>query len=319
MPQGIRPLGPALQAQKRHEKEMHYRGTRGIVKRPPSQDGLEMDERVEAPTIAEYGTQIRSGLAVLQATSFATAPDQPLHSPLESWDSNNLARNGVNPLFFDPSADFKDIPNDLDWFFQDVLQKTPSAVSEYEAVSEPIGIFPYFQQDLDLALDSQRLDVNFIDPAIESRSSVRRDFEQSSSSAQRISYSSTIFISTIITHTLLFFIDPARSRLRWLSCFRSQSLLLGRHCQTNFDIATKVHHDLRFRMCRISQYHLCIFSHINLERDIPASGSSLVLADPAIDSGIWKMASTRKYHELAHIFHGTVITVRAIFLHDTCC
>lgn len=162
---------------------MHYRGTRGIVKRPPSQDGLEMDERVEAPTIAEYGTQIRSGLAVLQATSFATAPDQPLHSPLESWDSNNLARNGVNPLFFDPSADFKDIPNDLDWFFQDVLQKTPSAVSEYEAVSEPIGIFPYFQQDLDLALDSQRLDVNFIDPAIESRSSVSRDFEQSSSSA----------------------------------------------------------------------------------------------------------------------------------------
>jgi hypothetical protein len=55
MPQGIRPLGPALQAQKRHEKEMHYRGTRGIVKRPPSQDGLEMDERVEAPTIPEYG------------------------------------------------------------------------------------------------------------------------------------------------------------------------------------------------------------------------------------------------------------------------
>jgi hypothetical protein len=61
---------------------------------------------------------------------------------------NYFETDNVNPLFFDASTDFQDIPNNLDWFFQDVMQKTPSAcsISEHDAIMEP-ALFPFLQQE----------------------------------------------------------------------------------------------------------------------------------------------------------------------------
>ena len=178
---------------------------------------------------------------------------------------NRLAGNGVNPLLFNPSADFQDFPNDLDWFFQDVLKTRRSAASEDEAVPEPIGMFPYFQQELDLALDSTSgwmLISSILRSSLEGR-----DFKQS---VLQPNESRTILRSLFqqLSPHFPFLHRPGLVRIEMPPLLLVAIIALGATLSddsTNFEIATKVHDYLHFRMCRVSQYHSLqyIFSHIN--------------------------------------------------------
>jgi hypothetical protein len=121
--------------EKRHAKGMHYRSTGGVVKPTATKNMVNNDEQISP---------------MAPSPKNMPQPDHPEFQPsdLSMMGHDYFEIDKVNPLFFDASTDFQDMPNDLDWFFQDVMQKTPSAcsVSEYDAVMEP-AMFPYLQQE----------------------------------------------------------------------------------------------------------------------------------------------------------------------------
>jgi hypothetical protein len=134
--------------EKRHAKGMHYRSTGGVVKPAMTEDMAKNDEEVSSTAIACQNMS-PSEPPDFQPGSISMAEDQYVSSISGSLMGRDyFETNEVNPLFFDASTDFQDMPNDLDWFFQDVMQKTPSAcsVSEYDTVMEP-ALFPYLQQE----------------------------------------------------------------------------------------------------------------------------------------------------------------------------
>jgi hypothetical protein len=134
--------------EKRHAKGMHYRSTGGVVK-PTTTEGIVKNDEQVSSTAINCQNMSPSEPPEFQPSSLSMAEDQYVGNISGSLMGHDYFEiDKVNPLFFDASTDFQDMPNDLDWFFQDVMQKTPSAcsVSEYDTVMEP-ALFPYLQQE----------------------------------------------------------------------------------------------------------------------------------------------------------------------------
>jgi hypothetical protein len=134
--------------EKRHAKGMHYRSTGGVVKPTTTEDIVKSDEHVSS--IAPSPQNIsQSDHPEFQSSDLSMPGDQYVGNISDSMMSHDYFEiDKVNHLFFDASTDFQDMPNDLDWFFQDVMQNTPSAcsVSGYDAVME-LAMFPYLRQE----------------------------------------------------------------------------------------------------------------------------------------------------------------------------
>jgi hypothetical protein len=134
--------------EKRHAKGMHYRSTGGVVKPTTAEDVVKNDEQM-SPMAPSPQNMSQSDHPEFQPSDLAMTRDQYVGNISGSMMGHDYFEiDKVNPLFFDASTDFQDMPNDLDWFFQDVMQKTPSAcsASEYEPVMEP-AMFPYLRQE----------------------------------------------------------------------------------------------------------------------------------------------------------------------------
>jgi hypothetical protein len=243
---------------------MHYRSTGGVVKRPASQDGVEMNVNTEDSSIPSFVSQTKSRVSGFLTNQVATAPHTTLQDATESWNFDNYSGSGVNPLFFDPAADFQDIPNDLDWFFQDVLQKTPSAASEYEAAPCPIDMFPYLQQDFDMNIDTTS-------PWVQVSSILRSSLDGLSPEIlngpffgpANLTKCYDLYFNNYHPH-FPFLHRPSLIPIEMPPLLVVAIVALGATLSedpTNFEFATKIHDDLRFRMCRVRRgsSHLKVF------------------------------------------------------------
>ena len=241
--------------QKRHEKGMHYRSTGGVV-RPTVQDNVIQDDNKDELMAMDSEIDLRTDPANFQQSSPPLADDQCLGNISGSMMSGDYFRIGrANPLFFDASTDFQDVPNDLDWFFQDVLQKTPSAASEYDAVPQPV-LFPYLQQEsvglslygegpwttvssiLRSSLDGMPPDVlnsRFFDP-------------------DNLADFFDLYFHNYHPH-FPFLHRPTLIPVETPPLLLTAIVALGStlsHDPDHFAIATKIHDDLRWRVCRVS-------------------------------------------------------------------
>jgi hypothetical protein len=139
-----------------------------------------------------------------------------------------------------------------------VLQKTPSTASEYEAVPDSMAMFPYLQQDLDLAPENSS-------PWIAVSSILRSSLDGLSSDILNSQFFSP---SNLVQFYDLYFnnyhphfpflhrpsLVPIEMPLLLLVAIIALGATLSGD-PTNFEIAAKVHDDLRFRMCRVSRDH----------------------------------------------------------------
>lgn len=146
------------------------------------------------------------------------------------------------------------------------MQKTPSAASGYEAVPDPMAMFPYPGQDLDLGIDSTS-------PWVAISPILRSSLDGLSAdvlSSQFFNPSNLVqfydlYFNNYDPH-FPFLHRPSLVPIEMPPLLLLAIVALGATLSTdptNFEIATRVHDDLRFRMCRVSQDHsICTVTSI---------------------------------------------------------
>lgn len=219
------------------------------MKRAASQDGFEEDDSERTP-VPECGFPARPGPS--EFASLAITQEPTFQDTATPWE---FSGTGVNPLFFDPSIDFQDVPNDLDWFFQDVLQKTPSAASDHEAATDSMNMFPYLQQDLNLTFDT------LTSPWVNVSAILRSSLEGLSPDLlnspffgpSNLAKCYELYFNNYHPH-FPFLHRPSLVPIDMPPLLLVAIIALGATLSedlVNFEIATRIHDDLRFRMCRV--------------------------------------------------------------------
>jgi hypothetical protein len=244
---------------------MHYRSTGGVV-RPTVQDDVIEDDNKDSSMAVDPQVDIGTETANFQPCSPPLADDQYLGNISGSMMSGDYFGIGrANPLFFDASADFHDVPNDLDWFFQDILQQTPSVASEYDAVSEPV-LFPYLQQEnvgFSLYGESPWTTVSSI---------LRSSLDGMSPDAlnsrffdpDNLANFFDLYFNNYHPH-FPFLHRPTLIPVETPPLLLTAIVALGSTLSPDTDhfvIATKIHDDLRWRVCKVSySSHSCFSAH----------------------------------------------------------
>ncbi|RDW85534.1 hypothetical protein BP5796_03859 [Coleophoma crateriformis] len=296
---------------KRHEKGMHYRSTGGVVRAKVKQDITICQEGETVVLSNSQPLSLADDLYPTMDESHSLIPDQDeLNQTLPVLNNNQGNMLGpslryaefglekVNPLFFDNTTDLQDIPTDLEWFFEDVLQNTPSA-HESEGISEPV-FYPFLQHE-DFNADSPSENSPWFAISIDLRKNLAGLSSHVLDSPwfrpKNLADFYELYFNNYHPHFPVFH-RPTMIPSEIPPLLLMAIVTLGSTLSSDaslFSITTQIHEYFRWTVCGSKMF----------QPPAPLWCLQALLLIQAHG----KMFSSRKHHELAHIFHGAIITL----------
>ncbi|KAK2741785.1 zf-C2H2 Zinc finger, C2H2 type [Myotisia sp. PD_48] len=251
-----------------------------------------------------------------------TSPCQMLSQPImrtPGMPENIPVDGGSNPLFFDSSMDIIGQSNDIDWFFEGVpLELSPLQTVDFNgpSTSHPSSIFIPPTSPYGTIQPMLPLPTSASSPVLVSHISANTTWSTVSSRIRAALYtlpSDVLDAPFFYPENLASFFDlyfanyhphfpifhkptlfPAEAPPLMVTAIVSLGATLASD-EDHFRVATRIHDALRW----------LVFGTGAFEPPAPLWCLQTLLILQAHE----KMFSTRKHHEMAHIFHGSIITL----------